>query len=414
MKKITFIIALLGCAAVAHAVDYTGSNHYPFLTRVYDFNPAPGQFVNALPEWNEGEPKDSVLARCRVALCGHIDTTTTTLRGVTTTRIDTTWAGSMVSLGAYGGNVIVGFDHPVVNQHTYDFEIYGNAFVAARESRGGSCEPGIVMVSCDVNGNGLPDDPWYELAGSEYHNPKTQHNYRITYYRPDPNKVATPGSSFLNDTTYIRWTSNDVLNPDSLSGYVSRNTFHNQSYWPGWLADSATLSFSGAKLPCNAVDLGNNGGSSYFVQYFFGWGYVDNLPNDPTHASAGDDYNKDKLYNPGFKLDWAVDANGIPVYLPQVDFIKVYNAENQYCGWIGETSTEVAGGCDFHPAAQATIVPGDVNADGHANSGDVTALVGMILGTATERYNPLEADSNHSGTIDTADVTAVASSIIEE
>ena len=29
---------------------------------------------------------------------------------------------------------------------------------------GGSAEPGIVFVSKDVNGNGEPDDEWYELA----------------------------------------------------------------------------------------------------------------------------------------------------------------------------------------------------------------------------------------------------------
>lgn len=43
----------------------------------------------------------------------------------------------------------------------YDFAIEGNAF-------DGSSEPGIVWVMQDVNGNGLPDDTWYQLKGSEY------------------------------------------------------------------------------------------------------------------------------------------------------------------------------------------------------------------------------------------------------
>ena len=53
---------------------------------------------------------------------------------------------------------------------------------------GESAEPGIVLVSKDTNGNGLEDDEWYELAGSEYNSPATTKNYTITYYRPSSPK----------------------------------------------------------------------------------------------------------------------------------------------------------------------------------------------------------------------------------
>ena len=137
---------------------------------------------------------DSVLARCQKSICGYIDTVTVTFHGQTMTRIDTVWAEGMVSLGGYGGYIIVGFDHPVVNMHTYDFEIQGNAFVSDRESHGGSSEPGIVMVGVDMDGDGLPSegDRWYELAGSEYHHPRTQHDYTITYYVSCPAASGTP------------------------------------------------------------------------------------------------------------------------------------------------------------------------------------------------------------------------------
>ena len=36
----------------------------------------------------------------------------------------------------------------------------------------------------DVNGNGLPDDEWYELKGSETGNGSTIQDYEVTYYRP--------------------------------------------------------------------------------------------------------------------------------------------------------------------------------------------------------------------------------------
>ena len=381
------------------------ANH-PWLTRVYQYRPAPGQFINTMPVARVGEPVDSVLARCRASICGHVDTIEQPFHGQIITRIDTVWADGMISLGGYGGYVIVGFDHPVVNMHTYDFEIQGNAFVSDRESHGGSSEPGIVMVGVDVDGDGVPsdDDKWYELAGSEFNHPMTQHDYTITYYRPDENKQRTPSTTdpFLNDTTYIRWTSNDV-NPDSTSGYMSRNTYHPQPYWPLWLQGEETLTFSGAKLRCNAVDLGNNEGNSYFVQYFFDWGYVDNLPN----YSA---LTPDALHNPGFKIDWAVDEHGNHVNLTHIDFIKVYNAMNQYCGWTGETSTEVAAGIDYHPDAPMPVaLPGDVNVDGEVNVSDVNAVIAIIINSSFVA----SGDVNGDGEINVSDVNAVIDFILQ-
>ncbi len=324
MKKLLLsVVFMWGLTLVANA------DNYPYMAKVYDFQPAPGQFINALPNYLPGNTKEDMIAKVEQRLVKYYDDE------------DSAWVYNpkqLISLGGYGGYIVFGFDHPVVNvPDEYDFKIEGNAFQAASSSTaGGSSEPGIVMVSQDLNHNGIPDDPWYELAGSEYNNPRTQHNYVITYYRPDDDKTATPSktSPYLNDTTYIRWTSNDAINPDSVKGYMSRNTFHSQSYWPEWLSDSVTLTFSGTKLPCNATDESGNG--SYWVQRFYDWGYVDNRPNST---------------DPGFKIDWAVDADGKAVTLDHVDFIKVYSAVNQYCGWLGETSTEVTSAEDLHPQA---------------------------------------------------------------
>lgn len=403
MKQTRYIIVMLLAAMSALTL---WANH-PWLKRVYEYRPAPGQFVNTMPVCRVGEPVDSVLARCQAAICGRIDTVTVTFHGQTITRIDTVWAEGMISLGGYGGYVIVGFDHPVVNMHTYDFDIQGNAFVSDRESHGGSSEPGIVMVGVDVDGNGVPSqgDRWYELAGSEYHHPKTQHGYSITYYRPDEAKPRTPSPTdpFLNDTSYIHWTSNDV-NPDSTSGYMSRNTFHNQPYWPLWLQHETALTFTGTKLRCNAVDLGDQDGQSYYVQYFFDEGYVDNLPNNPARVSQ-----PGGMYNPGFKIDWAVDEHGRHVNLSHIDFIKVYSGLNQYCGWTGETSTEVAAGIDFHPdAVLPPTVPADVNGDGEVTIADVNAVINTILHLAD---NP-EADVNGDGEVTVGDVNAIIEHIL--
>ena len=397
---------ILLTAVVVMTALTTWGNH-PWLSRVYEYRPAPGQFVNTMPMCRVGEPIDSVLARCHTAICGYVDTVTQTIHGQTITRIDTVWAESMITLGGYGGYVVVGFDHPVVNMHTWDFEIWGNAFYSDLTSAGGSCEPGIVMVGVDTDGDGVPSDgdKWYELAGSDYDYPTTQHDYSITYYRPDEGKPRTPSrvNPFLNDTTYIRWTSNDV-NPDSTSGFMSRNTYHNQPYWPLWLQDEESMTFSGSKLRCNAANYGDNGGSAYYVLSYFDWGYVDNLPNNPDHLPDVEGY------NPGFKIDWAVDEHGNHVNLTHIDFIKVYNAVNQYCGWLGETSTEVAGGMDFHPdAVMPQLRPGDVNSDCEVNISDVNALLDMILSGAS---SPV-ADVNADGEVNISDVNTVIDLILQ-
>ena len=43
----------------------------------------------------------------------------------------------------------------------------------------------------DINGNGQPDDEWYELKGSETGIDGTIQDYEVTYYRPAP-RAHTP------------------------------------------------------------------------------------------------------------------------------------------------------------------------------------------------------------------------------
>ena len=70
--------------------------------------------------------------------------------------------GGFISLGAYGGYVTVGFETTIVNvENKRDIYIQGNMF-------NGGANRGVVMVSYDINGNGQPDDEWFEIAGSEY------------------------------------------------------------------------------------------------------------------------------------------------------------------------------------------------------------------------------------------------------
>jgi hypothetical protein len=133
----------------------------------------------------------------------------------------------------------------------------------------------------------------------------------------------------------IPWTDNQ-----GGSGYVNRIGFHKQEYYPLWLSDE-TLSFTGTLLPPNGVD--TNGMGTNWVRVFLRYGYADNKPNDDTDANS-------------FDFDWAVDANRQPVSLDFVDFVRVYTGVNQFCGWMGETSTEIAHAEDLHLDASLQAV----------------------------------------------------------
>ena len=281
----------------------------PYISRVLEYNPAPGQFVNTMPQYEEGDTYATMLHKAEASIAGANNT--------------------LISLGAWGGYVTFAFDHSVVNTpEQLDFLIEGNSFYASTTSKGGSSEPGIVMVSIDINQNGLPDDPFYQLAGSEYHNSATIHNYSMTYHRTPANHTPQPDKKkSLSDSTYIRWTDNQ-----NQTGYLYKNTFHTQEYFPLWLTDS-TLTFVSSRLPNNAHD--PTGKGSYWVQSPFDYGYADCHPNDSTTRCS-------------FDIDWAVTDKGEPIHLPCVDFVRVYTGVFQQCGWTGEISTEISHARDLN------------------------------------------------------------------
>lgn len=267
-----------------------------FANRVWEYVPAPSQYMNTITvAYRNGFTQEDVLNLASERLRNR----------------------SLLSLGAYGGYIVVGFSQPVPNvEGDYDLKIYGNANYnpnAWQDRPGGSAEPGIVLVAKDENGNGLPDDPWYELAGSEYGKDTETWDYEITYYRPQPENAD------------IRWTDNQ-----GNEGYVYRNEYHTQaSYYPAWV-ETDRMVFSGKRLKDNAVE--ENG---IWVGYAYDWGYVDNHPNGEGTLSQ-------------FKIEWAVDAEGNPAHLDEIDFVKVYTAVNQYAGRVGELSTEIAGIENLH------------------------------------------------------------------
>ncbi|MGI6074601.1 MAG: hypothetical protein ACOYEA_08185 [Fermentimonas sp.] len=262
----------------------------PYSTKVFEFLPAPGQFVNKNYDANSMEEANKYAE-------GRLKN------------------NQYVSLGGFGGYIVVGFDHSIKNSGSWDFAIYGNSFE-------GSSEPGIVWVMQDTNKNGLPDDTWYELKGSETGKSGTIQNYEVTYFKPTEPKSPVKWIDNLGNEGEIKW-----LNINS-----------QDYYYPNWVKeDSYTL--KGTRLESRSEDMSDDD-NSHWVNKDFEWGYADNFSSvdrltSDDNKSAGGNANH-------FKISNAIDSNGKSIHLNHIDFIKVQTAINANAGMLGEISTEVS------------------------------------------------------------------------
>jgi hypothetical protein len=235
--------------------------------KVYDFTPAPGQFVSL------GSSEAAAISFAASRLGSN---------------------GSYLSLGGWGGYVIAGFDHSVMNlENKSDLEIRGNGFE-------GWTEPGVIWVSQDDNGNGIPDDTWYELKGSAHG--QDIKRYAVTYYKPAADRGAVwldnlGNSGAFPGTTYY----------GDIQGYPN--------HVPG-----NYVTFTGTGLSSTVT----SGGIIYNPG--FEWGYVDNDP-EPAY----------------YKIENAVQADGSFIDLKYIDFVKVHTGQNARAGALGEISTEIVG-----------------------------------------------------------------------
>ncbi len=283
-----------------------GASSSPSSTKVFEWIPAPGQFI--------GE-----------TVTGGMTGKETTLELANQWAQKRLAACNFVSLGGFGGYIVVGFDHSISKgSGEYDFSVMGNAFLNAMSGQGGSNEPGIVYVMQDVNGNGLPDDEWYELRGSETGSPNTIQDYAVTYYRPSAAKMS------------VQWTDNQGGSGavDYLADYHTQNY-----YYPAWIKEeSYTL-----RGTCLKSRVTQDSSTGYWDLWKYDWGYADNMGSDLLKASSGGPRN-------GFKIGNAMYSNKTAVNLKYIDFIKVQTGVNAKAGWLGEASTEVFDFSDLNMA----------------------------------------------------------------
>ena len=202
------------------------------------------------------------------------------------------------SLGSMGGYEV----WRVLHQEPY--QITGNPMY-------NWAEPGVIWIQEDRNGNNVPDEMWYELTGSDEVGPyrdMIHRRYAVTYIDSgDTEIIGVTGGKYIYwadshgraDMLASRWPAG--LDPRvTYTGTLLRDRIKNNS--PG--------------MAGGAIDL---------------WGYVD-VPDPTKH----DGYDFDV-----FPVSRAIRADGAPVSLMAVRFIKVQTAVFSYGSVFGDMSTEI-------------------------------------------------------------------------
>ncbi|MDR0937493.1 MAG: S-layer homology domain-containing protein [Oscillospiraceae bacterium] len=225
-----------------------------------------------------------------------------TLRGANVSETTLNINTGPTSLGNFGGYITYYYDTPITdnpnNPYGVDFIVFGN-------SVGGNAafsEPGNVLVSED-------GETWYNLAGAMHYDDNALWNHEATY---------SSGNAFPEAAKYPLFDWEGKETAFTLSGVelLRTDTSQNAPYPDFGYADV------GKKA---TADENNNVASNPYA------GLVLEYGSNITDRTDG------------FDLKWAVDADGQPVTLGDIHYIKIQTATDIVNGGIGEKSTEVNG-----------------------------------------------------------------------
>jgi hypothetical protein len=210
--------------------------------------------------------------------------------------------GDLHGFGGFGGYAVFKFDHSVAKKAGgEEIQIGGNAF-------SGWNEPGAIWVSQDDNNNGEPDDAWYELKGSHTLEPLTLRNYAVTY-RSNGSYVDNLGNG------------------------------EEAAHW--WrLPEGVPPGITEMTLVGTRLDM------SYVIGAAALWGYADVFDNGRVSLSN------------------AIQADGTPVDLPFIDFVKIVTAVHFWEDAVNERSTEANTPKDRGMADPDKYINGDGPYDG--------------------------------------------------
>ena len=340
----------------------------PFATRVVDYAPAPGQWVN---DFRFNDPSAALGQPFPGGLPSPDES-------------------SLVSLGGFGGSITLAFDHTILddplNSFGMDAIVFSNAFWVAGNPNDHWAECATIEISLDVNRNGLADDRWYLIPGSHINDLWGQFTSVTWDSDVNDDTYPPPYTSWIPPGFSGVWTTSGYLLPLDVFGVP---LVTNPSSDPavegifGYAEYSPTLLLGDLDAD-NAVDDPNILPEEFYT-----------VPDDPlavgiTPGSGGGD---------AFDIAWAIDpATGKSANLPGFDFIRITTAVNVVLGVIGEMSAEIDAVADAAPDPF-----GDFDDDGDIDLVDVAALqncfgVADVLAAGCDRM-----DREPDGFIDLVD-----------
>lgn len=306
-------------------------------------------------------------------------------------KFKTGYVSTGVSLGMAGGYVQFDMGNNRIqnnanNKYGIDFIVYGNAFVGNPEAAG-------VQVSNDgVN--------WYTLAGSRHYMSDTKWNQNISYVRLTADNTSlndaftaagiyvstnfeVPSSDNASDVDAAigaaTWTGVPQLIGDTYPKTYNTDSPAAAAWWPEWENDSNSkpenyknvwnindtvngvswlrsgsaevITYTGVTTVEDDMVVLNEGATAAPSQAemtdVYQWGYADVRVNGSQYGTIVNNPYADAPSavggGDGFDLSWAVKADGTPIALSSVRYVRVYSAVLFSAGVFGETSSEVCG-----------------------------------------------------------------------
>lgn len=307
-------------------------------------------------------------------------------------KFKTGYVSTGVSLGMAGGYVQFDMGNNRIqnnanNKYGIDFIVYGNAFVGNPEAAG-------VQVSNDgIN--------WYTLAGSRHYMTGTKWNQNISYIRIAADNTTISGKTFDKTGIYVStnfvapssdnasdvnaaigaasWTGVPQLIGNTYPKTYSTATPAAAAWWPEYTQDSnqkdenygnvwnidntvngvswlrsgsaEVITYTGVTTVEDDMVVLNEGATAAPTQAemtdVYQWGYADVRVNGSQYGTIVNNPYADAPSavggGDGFDLSWAVKADGTPIALSSVRYVRVYSAVLFSAGVFGETSTEVCG-----------------------------------------------------------------------
>jgi len=300
----------------------------PFATLVVEYRPAPGQFVHN-PLFNDpqsalGPPSGG---------------------GTSTPNNE-----SIMTLGGFGGYIVLAFDHTVLddpmNAFGVDAIVFGNAHWVSGNSQRHWAECATIEISLDENGNDESDDVWYLIPGSHL-----------------PNPLAVWRKAWLDDgaQTWAFELPADIFSPVPL---MNPNTDGVNEGIYGYAEYTPTLVLGDTNSD-NIVDAPSISAEEFYAR-----------PDDPltvgiTPRSGGGD---------AFDIAWAVDpATGNAAELHGFDFVRITTGVEFDKPPFGERSAEIDAVADVAPDPF-----GDTDEDVDIDLLDVAQLQLCFAGTPSD------------------------------